>query len=285
MPPMLDGHPALAGRMTGRCALVTGASSGIGRATALMLAREGASVALLALPQSGVEEVASACRQHGSEAIGIEADVGDPQAVDRAFAVAEDELGPLDAVYCGAGVSAVVSAAATTDAVWERQLRTNLAGTFHVLRAAARVMIPRGRGAIVTTGSELALTGQAGYVAYSASKGGVLAMTRALAAELAPHSIRINAVCPGTVDTPLLAAEFETAEDPVAERRLTEESIALGRIARPEEIARLVVFLLSDESSYVTGTEFVADGGRTGCYPTAGARGGTPTRERHEVST
>jgi NAD(P)-dependent dehydrogenase (short-subunit alcohol dehydrogenase family) len=282
---MLDGHPALAGRMTGRCALVTGASSGIGRATALMLAREGGRVASLALPGSGVDEVTAACRQHGAEATGIEADVSDARAVDRALALAEEKLGAIDAVYCGAGVSAVVPAAATTDVIWERQLRTNLAGTFHVLRAAARVMIPRGRGTIVTTGSELALTGQAGYVAYSASKGGVLAMTRALAAELAPHGIRVNAVCPGTVDTPLLAAEFATAPDPTAERRVTEDSIALGRIARPEEIARLVVFLLSDESSYVTGSEFVADGGRTGCYPTADVAAGAHPRERHEVTT
>jgi NAD(P)-dependent dehydrogenase (short-subunit alcohol dehydrogenase family) len=282
--------------MTGRCALVTGASSGIGRASALMLAREGARIALLALPGSGVDEVTAACRQHGAQATGIEADVGDPCAVDRAVARAEDELGPLDAVYCGAGVSVVVPAAATTNAIWERQLRTNLTGTFHVLRAASRVMIPRRRGAIVTTGSELALTGQAGYAAYSATKGGVLAMTRALAAELAPHTIRVNAVCPGTVDTPLLAAEFESADDPVTERQLTEQSIALGRIAKPEEIARLVVFLLSDESSYVTGSEFVADGGRTGCYPAAdggrtgrypaaGGTAGSHPRERHEVTT
>src|SRR5262249_40691664 len=128
-------------------------------------------------------------------------------------------------------------------------------------------------------------TGQAGYLAYSASKGGVLAMTRTLAAELAPYRIRVNAVCPGTVDTPLLAAEFATAADPAPERGATERSIPLARIAPPEEIARIVVFLLSDESSYVTGAEFVADGGRTGCYPIAGAPDGTHPRELHEVST
>jgi NAD(P)-dependent dehydrogenase (short-subunit alcohol dehydrogenase family) len=128
-------------------------------------------------------------------------------------------------------------------------------------------MAPRGRGAIVTTASELALTGQAGYVAYSATKGGVLAMTRALAAELAPSGVRVNAVCPGTVDTPLLQAEFDIADDPGAERVATEASIALGRIGRPEEIAAVVLFLLSDESSYVTGSHFVVDGGRTGCFP------------------
>ena len=282
---MFDEHPALAGRMTGRRALVTGASSGVGRATALSLAREGASVALLALPASGLEQVTAACRRHGAEALSIEADVGDATAVERAFALTECQLGAVDAVYCAAGISTVAAATETTDQVWERQLRTNLSGTFHVLRAAARAMVPRRTGAIVTTASELALTGQAGYLAYTATKGGVLAMTRSLAAELAPHRIRVNAVCPGTVDTPLLAAEFATAEDPIAERRDTELSIALGRIARPEEIARLVLFLLSDESSYVTGSEFVADGGRTGCYPTTGGAGGTHSRELHEVTT
>ena len=250
----------------GRTALVTGASSGIGRATALRLAEAGARIALVALPGPAVEEAAAECRARGGDAVAIEADVGDPAAVADAFARAE-QLGPVEAVFNSAGVSVVAAAAETTDEQWARQLRTNLTGTFLVTREAARLMAPRGRGAIVTTASELALTGQAGYVAYSATKGGVLAMTRALAAELAPSGVRVNAVCPGTVDTPLLQAEFDLADDPGAERVATEASIALGRIGRPEEIAAVVLFLLSDDSSYVTGSHFVVDGGRTGCFP------------------
>jgi NAD(P)-dependent dehydrogenase (short-subunit alcohol dehydrogenase family) len=140
-------------------------------------------------------------------------------------------------------------------------------------------------GAIVHVTSQMGHVGAALRTVYCAAKHAVEGLTKAMAVELAPHGIRVNAVCPGTVDTPLLAAEFATAPDPTAERRLTEDSIALGRIARPEEIARLVVFLLSDESSYVTGSEFVADGGRTGCYPTADVAAGAHPRERHEVTT
>ncbi len=206
------------------------------------------------------------CREHGADAIAIEADVSDPFAVERAFIRAEP-LGPIDAVFSAAGTSTVVAATETTDEQWERQVRVNLTGTFNVVRASARVMVPHRRGAIVTTASELAITGQAGYVAYSATKGGVLAMTRALAAELAPHGVRVNSICPGTVDTPLLAAEFALADDPAIERMLTERGIALRRIADPDEIASAVLFLLSGESSYMTGAQLVVDGGRTGCYP------------------
>jgi NAD(P)-dependent dehydrogenase (short-subunit alcohol dehydrogenase family) len=251
---------------TSRTVLVTGASSGIGRAVALELADMGARLALVALPGSGLGRVAEQCSQRGGEAIAIEADVGDPEAVEEAVERAE-QLGPIDGAFSAAGISTVAAAIDTTDGQWDRQIRVNLTGTFNVVRAAARVMVPRRHGAIVTTASELAITGQAGYVAYSASKGGVLAMTRALAAELALHGVRVNAICPGTVDTPLLAAEFALADDPALERAVTERGIALGRIAQPGEIARAVVFLLSDASSYITGSQLVVDGGRTGCYP------------------
>jgi NAD(P)-dependent dehydrogenase (short-subunit alcohol dehydrogenase family) len=250
-----------------RVALVTGASSGIGRATALALARDGADVALVALPGPELTAAAAACEERGVAALPIDADVADTPAVEDAFARAEERLGPVDAVLSCAGTSSVAPLTETGDEEWARLLRTNLTGSFVVARAAARRMIPRGRGAIVTVGSELALMGQAGYVAYTATKGGIVAMTRALAAELAPFGIRANAVCPGTVDTPLLAAEFDAAPDPDAERERTTRTIAAGRIAAAEEIAAVAVFLASDESSYVTGSHFVVDGGRTGCFP------------------
>lgn len=255
------------GVMSGRVALVTGAASGIGRAAALRLAGEGASVALVSLPQDRLGPVTRECGERGVKALALPCDVGDPAAVAAAFDAAAAELGPVDAVFNNAGTSIVAPITDTSDEQWERQLRTNLTGSFNVLRQAARTMTDLGHGAIVNTASELALIGQAGYAGYAATKGGVLAMTRAVASELAHAGIRVNAVCPGAVDTPLLHAEFATADDPAAELVENEQSIALGRLAHPQEIAAAVVFLLSDAASYITGTQLMVDGGRTGCFP------------------
>jgi NAD(P)-dependent dehydrogenase (short-subunit alcohol dehydrogenase family) len=251
--------------MDGRVALVTGASSGIGRASAEALVRAGASVILFALPGDELEAAAHACRRAGAGALAFAGDAGDPAAVAAAFDLAERELGPVDAVFNNAGVSLVASITETTDAAWQRLLHTNLTGSFNVAREAARRMIPAGRGSLLSTASELALSGEPGYAAYSATKGAILAMTRALAAELAAHGIRVNAVCPGATDTPLLRAEYRGTPDPELARAEGERSIALGRLGRPEEIARVVVFLLSDDASYVTGAQYVVDGGRTTC--------------------
>lgn len=253
-------------RFEQRVAVVTGASSGIGKATAIRLASEGATVVLVALPGRALDEAVEACRNFGQSALAMAADVGDPIQVAAAFKRAA-ELGPIAAVFNNAGISIVSSVEKMTDADWARQLHTNLSGSFYVAREAARRMIPNRYGSIVNTGSELALLGQGGYVGYTATKGGVLAMTRALAAELAVHRIRVNSVSPGAIETPLLMAEFAEAGDPAAELAENERSIALQRIGQPEEIATAVAFLLSDEASYITGTNLVVDGGRTSCFP------------------
>jgi NAD(P)-dependent dehydrogenase (short-subunit alcohol dehydrogenase family) len=253
--------------MTNRVAVVTGAASGIGLATARVLAREGADVAILSRPQDDLAGAVELVRAHGGEVLAIGADVGDSAAVSAAFDRIEAELGPIDAVHNNAGISAVSPLVDTTDELLHALIRTNLAGSFYVLREAARVMQPRRAGAIVNTASELALMGQAGYVAYTATKGAILAMTRSAAAELASWGIRVNAVCPGTTRTPMFLAEFDGVADPEAELADNAASVAMQRIADPSEIGEAVAFLLSDRASYITGTHLTADGGRTTCVP------------------
>jgi NAD(P)-dependent dehydrogenase (short-subunit alcohol dehydrogenase family) len=255
-----------------RVALVTGASSGIGRATALRLAREGAAVALVALEGDDLEAAAAECRATGSAAVAVAADVTDSGQVVAAFDRAET-LGPVSAVFSNAGISIVGPVAELRDDDWLRQLHVNLSGSFYVVREAARRMLETGPGAIVTTGSELGILGQQGYVGYTATKGGVLAMTRALAAELAPYGIRVNSVSPGTTDTPMLRAEFAAAGDPARERAENESTIPLGRFGEPADIAAAVAFLLSNDAAYITGANLVVDGGRTSCF-TIGTLGG-----------
>jgi NAD(P)-dependent dehydrogenase (short-subunit alcohol dehydrogenase family) len=252
-------------RFTDRVALVTGASSGIGRATAVRLAQEGAAVALVALPGDDLEAAAVECRATGAAALAVPTDVADSRQVAAAFEHAET-LGPVDAVFSNAGISIVGPAVSLSDDDWLRQLQINLSGSFYVVREAARRMGPRGRGAVVVTGSELGILGQQGYVGYTATKGGVLAMTRAFAAELAGNGIRVNSISPGTTETPMLMAEFDASPDPAKERAENESTIPLGRFGQPEDIAAAVAFLLSDEAAYITGANLVVDGGRTSCF-------------------
>jgi NAD(P)-dependent dehydrogenase (short-subunit alcohol dehydrogenase family) len=252
-------------RFTDRVALVTGASSGIGRATALRLAQEGAAVALVALPGDDLEQATAECRATGSAALAAPADVSDSRQVAAAFDGAET-LGPVSAVFSNAGISIVGPVVAMDDDEWLRQLHVNLSGSFYVVREATRRMISRRSGAIVLTGSELGLLGQTGYVGYTATKGGVLAMTRAFAAELAAYGIRVNSISPGTTETPMLLAEFAAAPDPARERSENESTIPLGRFGQPADIAAAVAYLLSDEAAYITGANLVVDGGRTSCF-------------------
>lgn len=245
---------------------VTGASSGIGRAAAIRLAGEGAKMALIALPGAELELAARECAEVSSGSFAIAADVSNPAEVKRAFSKIESE-GRLTGLFNNAGISVVALLTETSDEQWQRLVAVNLTGCFLVARAAARLFLKSGGGVIVNTASELALMGQRGYVAYCATKGGILAMTRAMAAELGRSGIRVNAICPGAVDTALLQVEFDAARDPERERREVERGIIMGRVGEPAEIAGAVSFMLSEDASYMNGAHLVVDGGRTGAFP------------------
>lgn len=247
---------ATAAPLAGRVALVTGASSGIGAATARALAAAGARVALLARRRDPLEALAAELGE--GVALPLVADVRDPAQVGDAVAATLERFGRLDAVVNSAGVSIPASLADTDDEIWSAQIEANLSGSFFVARATAP-HLGEG-GSIVNVGSELSQIGMAMFVAYCASKAGVIGLTRALAAELAPQ-VRVNAVCPGPVDTPMLAAEFELhgAEAALAE---TLERVPMRRLAAADEVAAAILYLTAD-APYATGTVLALDGGVT----------------------
>lgn len=251
-----------------RSVLVTGAASGIGRATALAAARRGWSVALLDRDATGVELAADEAHDTGAPiAIGVEVDVTNEIDLERGFTKAEAVIGSLDGIVASAGIEVSAHVLEATLADWHRILDVNLTGTFLTVREAGRRLRSAGRpGSIVCVSSPSAFVGFAGgsNTAYGASKGGISAFTRAAALDLAPFGLRVNAVVPGATDTPMLYFGLEGAELEAERRRLRAASkaqIPLGRMADPGEVAAAVAWLLSDESSYVTGSHLVCDGG------------------------
>jgi NAD(P)-dependent dehydrogenase (short-subunit alcohol dehydrogenase family) len=254
-------------RLEGKVALVTGAGSGIGRATCVRLAEEGARVAVTSRTPANVEETcAEVERVTGSRPLGLPLDVSDSAAVDEAFAQVSAELGPIDVLVANAGVEIPPGAsgtgpniADTTDEQWERIQRVNVDGMFYSCRAALRHM-PDG-GAIVTVGSINSFIAWENDGAYTTSKGAVLQLTRSVAVDVAPRGIRVNCICPGVIDTALTDQFLSVVDDP---ERLHEEYAAvapLGRTGQPREIANCILFLASEEASFVTGAALVADGG------------------------
>jgi NAD(P)-dependent dehydrogenase (short-subunit alcohol dehydrogenase family) len=236
-----------AARLTGRRIVITGAASGIGKAIALLFAKEGASLALLDLDQEGVAETA---RQTGGH--GFQADVASEDATSAAVVQAAKALGGIDGLVNAAGIMLTGPMGELPMSAWRKVLDVNLTGTYLVARSCLPWLTQETGATIVNIASAAGLLPNApGLTAYAASKGGVVNLTRAMAAELAP-GIRVNSVCPGMVDTPM-AEGF----------RGNVGNYALKRIADPEEIARVVLFLTSAEGSYVTGVALAADGGRS----------------------
>lgn len=240
-----------------KTALVTGGSRGIGRATALRLAAEGASVAInYANNHQQAERTLSELRALGAQALAIQGDVSDREAVASLVSAAREALGPIDLLVHAAGLSIVEPASDVTWETWRRIMDVNLDGTFHVVYALKDEMIQRGYGRIVLLSSIAALRERENQVHYSAAKAGVIAMTRCLAQAWARHNIRVNCVCPGLIDTEMAYTLSDEARAHIV------ANTPLRRLGRPEEIANVIRFLLSDESSFMTGQSIVASGGR-----------------------
>jgi NAD(P)-dependent dehydrogenase (short-subunit alcohol dehydrogenase family) len=241
--------------------VVTGGASGIGRATALALAESGRAVAVWDRDGAAARRVAAQCAdEHGVQAVGIRIDVTVTTSLKAAVKRSRTELGPIGGLVHAAGIGGPMPVTLIEDGVWDEVLDVNLRAGATLTRALHASLLEANPGsAIVFISSIEALTGNAFLPAYCASKAGLLGLTRAACAELGPEGIRVNAICPGAVDTPLLAPLLEM---PGARDRL-EAATPLGRLAQPEDIAAVARFLLSDEAAYITGASLVVDGGMT----------------------
>jgi NAD(P)-dependent dehydrogenase (short-subunit alcohol dehydrogenase family) len=254
-------------RMEGKAALVTGAASGIGRTTALLLAREGARVACVDRTADGpAEEIRAA----GGEAIAIIADVTSEEDMERKAAATLAEFGRIDVLHANAGVGGSGSAHEVSRADWQRVIDVNLTGVWLTAKAVLPAMLRQGSGSIVNTASVGGMIGIPGLAAYAAAKAGVIGLTRQMAADYAGRGIRVNAICPGTTWTPLVEATYAGGGGAGAGTATLEEARArsvarypLGRLGTTEEVAAYVLFLASDETAWTTGAVFVVDGGFT----------------------
>lgn len=255
-------------RLAGKVALVTGAGSGIGRAAALRFAAEGAAVVCADLDGDGAEATAA---EAGRGAVALRTDVTSQADTERAAATAMERFGAVDVLYANAGIAGVGSAMDCDPAVWDRVVAVNLTGVWLSMRAVLPHMVRAGGGSIVNQASVGGLVGVPGIAPYAAAKGGVIALTRQAAVEHGPQGVRVNAIAPGTVPTPLVTATYQAragisgAQGEDVERQLarTRTRYPIGRLGEVDDIANLALFLASDESSWITGGVYVIDGGMT----------------------
>jgi NAD(P)-dependent dehydrogenase (short-subunit alcohol dehydrogenase family) len=244
----------------GRVAVVTGAASGMGLAIAQRLAGSGHRVAVLDLDGVAAARAAEELRGSGAQALGIAADVADRGAVNRALAHVHRELGPVEIAVTSAGVDEFTSFTDITPSQWDRMLAVNLTGTFHCVQAAVPDMMAAGWGRIVTISSSSAQSGAKRMAHYVASKGGVIALTKALAAELGPHGITVNTIPPGSIETPM-TRRAEAAGDLPSTDALA-KMIPVRRMGTPDDVAAACDFLCSEEAGYINGQQINLNGGR-----------------------
>ena len=250
-------------RLDGKVSLITGAGSGIGRATAECFAQEGAVVVAVDVNADAAQTVQESIEAAGGKCLSLGVDVSDEEQIVDAIATTVQTFGRLDILFNNAGISMLKPITKITEADLDKLLGVNLKGVFFGCKHGILQMQTQGGGIIINTPSELGLVGQPLYSPYCATKGGVLALTRALATEWSGHNIRVNAICPGPIDTPMLQAEFKLAADTVAAEKAVVSTIPAGRLGRPDEIARVALFLATSDADFVHGAAIVADGGKT----------------------
>jgi len=253
-------------RLENKVALITGATSGIGRVTSVLFAKEGAKVVLVGRDETKGKEVIKNIKSLGGEAMFVKADVSKESDVQQMIRIALKEYGKLDVLFNNAGiVGPIKNVVDIREDEWNELMNINVKGVFFGLKHAIPVMIKQRKGSIINTASECGIVGFPKYSAYCASKAAVILLTKAAALEYAHYGIRINCICPGATLTRMLEYEALTFnyKEPEKFYKMVSENIPLGRIAKPEEIANVVLFLASDESSYITGATISVDGGTT----------------------
>jgi NAD(P)-dependent dehydrogenase (short-subunit alcohol dehydrogenase family) len=252
------------GRLDGKVAVITGAGGGIGREAAILFSAEGAKVCIADVGREAGEKVAAECR----EAFFYQADVSDPKSVQGMFAETVKRYGRVDVLYNNAGIMPADddSILVTEPDAWDRVQAVNAKGVYLCCKYGIPHLLEAGGGSVINVASFVALIGAAtSQIAYTASKGAVLSMSRELAVQFARQGVRVNALCPGPVETPLLMRLFSESPGAYERRRV---HLPMGRLAKAREIANAALFLASDESSYVNGTTFLVDGGITAAYVT-----------------
>jgi NAD(P)-dependent dehydrogenase (short-subunit alcohol dehydrogenase family) len=252
------------GRLDGKVAVITGAGGGMGREAAILFAEEGAQVCAADIDRAAAEQTAA----DAGGALAVQVDVADSASVQAMYEATAERFGGIDVLYNNAGISPADddSILVTEEAAWERVQDVNAKGVYLCCKHGIPYLLERGGGSVINVASFVALVGAAtSQISYTASKGAVLSMSRELAVQFARQGVRVNALCPGPVETPLLLRIF--GDDPAAyERRRIH--LPMGRLAKPREIVNAALFLASDESSYVNGATFLVDGGLTAAYVT-----------------
>jgi NAD(P)-dependent dehydrogenase (short-subunit alcohol dehydrogenase family) len=249
-------------RLNKKNIVVTGATSGIGRETCIRLAESGANLVISGRNEENGNEIAKLIADNSGNAKFIKCDVTDKTQVEKLFEEANAHLGSIDCVFNNAGIDGEIAPFAdSTEENWDNVINTNLKGVWYCMKSAFKHMLDNGKGNILNMSSTSGLVGNGfGMSAYAASKFAVIGLTKSVALEYAKHNIRVNAICPAFIETPMIEAICK--ESPKLKRRF-EACQPIGRMGKPEEVASAVIYLLSDESSFVTGTSFVIDGGLT----------------------